>query len=189
MGDSLSIQAQPSAKPDDAGAPKRRARTRHVCSVCGKDVPARDAVRLDIVRPTIIEQVREECPDLPADGFICRHDLDRYRSAYVSELLARERGELTRLDEDVVKSLADHETLAENIDAEFAVQRTFGERMSDRLASFGGSWTFIGLFFAILVLWMAFNIAVVTQASSIPIPSSCSIWCCRVWRRSRRRSS
>ena len=42
--------------------------------------------------------------------------------------------------------------------------------MSDRLASFGGSWTFIGLFFAILVLWMAFNIVVVAQAQFDPYP-------------------
>ena len=42
--------------------------------------------------------------------------------------------------------------------------------MSDRLASFGGSWTFIGLFFAILVLWMAFNIAVIAQVQFDPYP-------------------
>jgi uncharacterized membrane protein len=164
-------QPDPSTSGPEAGASKRRTRNnRHVCSVCGHDVPARETVRLDVVRPAIIERIREECPDLPADGFICRQDLDRFRSSYVSEMLARERGELTQLDEDVVRSLADHETLAENIDAEFAVKRTFGERMSDRLASFGGSWTFIGLFFAVLMVWMAFNIAVVTQAQFDPYP-------------------
>jgi uncharacterized membrane protein len=179
VGDTL--QAQPPAKPNEANGSKRRARPRQLCSICGKEVAARDAVRLDIVRPSIVERMREQCPDLPADGFVCRTDLDRFRSDYVSEMLARERGELTQLDEDVVKSLADHETLAENIDAEFAVKRTFGERMSDRLttfgervadrvASFGGSWTFIGLFFAILVVWMAFNIVVIAQAQFDPYP-------------------
>ena len=168
MGETL--QAQPPAKPSEANGSKRRVRPRPLCSVCGKEVAARDAVRLDIVRPSIVERMREQCPDLPADGFVCRADLDRFRSDYVSEMLARERGELTQLDEDVVRSLADHETLAENIDAEFAVKRTFGERMSDRLASFGGSWTFIGLFFAVLMVWMAFNIAVVAQAQFDPYP-------------------
>jgi uncharacterized membrane protein len=168
MGDTL--QAQPPAKPNEANGSKRRARPRQLCSVCGKDVAARDAVQLDIVRPSIVERMREECPDLPADGFVCRTDLDRFRSCYVTEMLARERGELTQLDEDVVQSLADHETLAENIDAEFAGHRTFGERMSDRLASFGGSWTFIGLFGAILVVWMAFNIVVIAQAQFDPYP-------------------
>src|SRR5689334_2629674 len=70
---------------------KKRARaTRHPCLICGKDVAARDIVRLDVVRPNIIERIREERPDFPADGYICRADLDRYRSEYVSELLTRE---------------------------------------------------------------------------------------------------
>jgi uncharacterized membrane protein len=150
---------------------KKRARaTRHPCLICGKDVTPRDIVRLDVVRPNIIERIREERPDFPADGFICRADLDRYRSEYVSDLLTRERGELTRLEEDVVQSLADHETLAENIEAEFTGHRTFGERLSDHLASFGGSWTFIMLFGAVLVIWMAFNIIVATREQFDPYP-------------------
>jgi uncharacterized membrane protein len=160
----------PSTSAPEAGASRRRVRSRQTCSVCGRDMPARETVRLDVVRPALIERIREEYPDLPADGFICRADLDRFRSDYVSEMLTRERGELTQLEEDVVQSLADHEILAEDIEAEFAEHRTFGEQASDRLASFGGSWTFIVLFFAILLVWMAFNIVMVTQAQFDPYP-------------------
>jgi len=161
----------PVSEVSDVGGTKRRARSsRQACSVCGREVPTRDLVRLDVVRPKIIERIREETPDLPAQGFICRSDLDRFRSNYVSQLLTRERGELTQLEEDVVKSLADHETLAENIEAEFAEHRTFGERLSDRLASFGGSWTFITLFGAVLLIWMGFNIVVVARAQFDPYP-------------------
>ena len=150
---------------------KRRARPiRHMCAVCSREMPARDTVRLDVVRPAIIERIRQEKPDLPIDGFICRGDLDRFRSTYVSQLLTRERGELTRLEHEVVKSLADHETLAENIEAEFAEHRTFGERLSDHLASFGGSWTFIMLFGAVLLIWMVFNIVVAARAQFDPYP-------------------
>jgi uncharacterized membrane protein len=158
----------------DAGehtAAKRRTRSiRQVCSVCGRELPVREIVRLDVVRPAIIERIRHEKPDLPAEGFICRADLDRFRSTYVSQLLTRERGELTRLEHDVVKSLADHETLAENIEAEYAERRTLGERLSDRLASFGGSWTFIILFGVVLLTWMVFNIAAVGTSQFDPYP-------------------
>jgi uncharacterized membrane protein len=88
----------------------------------------------------------------------------------VSELLTRERGELTQLEQDVVKSLADHETLAENIEAEFAEQRTFGERLSDQLASFGGSWTFITLFGVVLLVWMGFNLVAAGRSDFDPYP-------------------
>jgi uncharacterized membrane protein len=163
--------AEPAPEVSDVGGNKWRARSsRQACSVCGREVPTRDIVRLDVVRPAMIERIRQEKPDLPADGFICRADLDRFRSSYVSQLLTRERGELTRLEHEVVKSLADHETLAENIEAEYVGQRTLGERMSDRLASFGGSWTFISLFGVVLLVWMGFNIAVAGRSQFDPYP-------------------
>ena len=166
------LPLDPSTSSPDAGASRRRARTNHhhTCSVCGRDVPARETIRLDVVRPAIIERVREDYPDLPAEGFICRADLDRFRSGYVSDMLTRERGELTRLEQDVVQSLADHETLAQNIEAGFDERRTFGEHMSDRLASFGGSWTFIILFGTILAVWIGLNIVMVSQAQFDPYP-------------------
>jgi len=154
----------------DAGNKRRAKPSRYSCCVCGREVPAREIVRLDVVRPKIIERIREEKPDLPAHGFVCRSDLDRFRSRYVSELLTRERGELTQLEHDVVKSLADHETLAENIEAEFAEHRTFGERLSDQLASFGGSWTFITLFGVVLLVWMGFNLVAAGRPQFDPYP-------------------
>jgi len=39
----------------------------------------------------------------------------------------------------------------------FDAQTTFGDRLADGVARFGGSWTFIGLFGVILVSWMAYN--------------------------------
>jgi uncharacterized membrane protein len=39
----------------------------------------------------------------------------------------------------------------------FDAQLTFGERVADRIASFGGSWTFIGIFFTGLIAWMIIN--------------------------------
>src|SRR5690348_18380425 len=99
------------------GTPARR-RSRPVrfrCVICGKEKPARDIARLDVVRPSLLDRIKETHPELPAEGFICIDDLDRFRSGYVSELLRSERGELTRLEQDVVQSLADHETLAEKI--------------------------------------------------------------------------
>jgi uncharacterized membrane protein len=161
----------PLSEAADASGNKRRAKpSRQLCCVCGREVPTREIVRLDVVRPKIIERIRKERPDLPAHGFICRSDLDRFRSSYVSELLTRERGELTQLEQDVVKSLADHETLAENVEAEFAGRRTFGERLSDQLASFGGSWTFITLFGVVLLVWMCFNLVVVGRSQFDPYP-------------------
>ncbi len=140
------------------------------CIICGKEKPVRDVTQLDVVRPSLFDQIKAVHPELPAEGYICSDDLDRFRSRYVSELLGQERGELTKLEQEVVQSLADRETLAENIEAEWVGHRTLGERLSDHLASFGGSWTFIIIFFVILVIWMAFNALIIEQERFDPYP-------------------
>src|SRR5258707_3265739 len=44
-----------------------------------------------------------------------------------------------------------------NINVEMAQQSTIGQRIADRVASFGGSWTFIIIYLSFLIAWMAFN--------------------------------
>jgi uncharacterized membrane protein len=149
---------------------KRVRPARFPCVICGRDRPAREITQLDVVRPSLIDRIKIDYPDLPAEGYVCSDDLDRFRLRYVSELLGQERGELTKLEREVVQSLADHETLAENIEAEYAGHRTFGERLSDQLAAFGGSWTFIVIFFLVLAVWMGFNVLAIQREIFDPYP-------------------
>src|SRR6185295_4533756 len=44
-----------------------------------------------------------------------------------------------------------------NINVEMEERATIGQRIADRVASFGGSWTFIMIYVGFLVTWMAFN--------------------------------
>ena len=140
-----------------AQAPKRG---RQVCSISGKDTRRRDLVTLDTLRPSLAERIRKDHPELPPEAVISREELARYRSIYVEDLLTAEHGELTDLDRQVAESIARHDTLAENVVEEFDDQRSLGERWSDAIASFGGSWSFIILFGVGLALWMGYNLIV-----------------------------
>jgi uncharacterized membrane protein len=167
------VPIEPGAIPENGGAAARARRTRtqrHRCVICGREKPERDMIRLDVVRPSLYDRIKDTHPDLPAEGFICDDDLDGFRSSYVAELLRSERGELTNLEKEVVESLAEHETLAENIQAEFEGHRTFGERLSDHLANFGGSWSFLIFFAAVLVVWIAFNVIALARERFDPYP-------------------
>jgi CRP/FNR family cyclic AMP-dependent transcriptional regulator len=46
---------------------------------------------------------------------------------------------------------------ARNINREMDEKATIGQRIADKVASFGGSWTFIIIYLSFLVGWMAFN--------------------------------
>ena len=140
--------------------PVKKTSKKMTCAISGKDRPRRDLVQLDELRPSLVDRIRGEHPELPNDALISRSVLERYRAAHVENLLKEEHGELTELDRQVAESLATHETLAEDTDEEFEDRRTLGEVLSDRLASFGGSWTFITMFGLTLAIWIAFNLFV-----------------------------
>ena len=118
----------------------------------------RDLVRLDSLRPTLSEFIRRDFPDLPPEAMLSIRELARYRMRYPERLLQDEHGELTELDRQVAESIAKQDTIAENTEEEFEEHRTFGDKVSDQLASFGGSWAFLISFGAVLLVWMAINV-------------------------------
>jgi len=50
----------------------------------------------------------------------------------------------------------------------FDQQMTLGQRVADRVAAFGGSWTFIGLFLLVMAVWIAINAARVATFDPFP---------------------
>ncbi len=55
-----------------------------------------------------------------------------------------------------------------NINKEMEEKATIGQRIADRVASFGGSWTFIIIYLSFLIAWMAFNTFVLVHYGSGP---------------------
>ncbi len=142
----------------------------HTCAVCGKVLPRHELVPGTMVRDVILDAVRKECPHWCEDASICREDLARLRSQYVHGLLESEKGELTSLEQEVVDSMARHEILSTNVDAEAESGWTFGQRLADRIASFGGSWTFIMIFSGFLTFWIVLNSIVLISRPADPYP-------------------
>lgn len=48
--------------------------------------------------------------------------------------------------------------------------RTFGQRVADKVAAFGGSWTFIISFFVFILIWIALNVFFLTNKGFDPYP-------------------
>ncbi len=141
-----------------------------ICQVCGKKASQADLITASAVRPVIVERIIQECPKWSADGFICVDDLNRFRYDYIRSIIETERGELSDLEKEVVESLAKNEILSMRVDQQFESKLTFGQRLSDRMASFGGSWGFIIIFTCVLVLWIFVNSLLLTLKPFDPYP-------------------
>lgn len=69
----------------------------------------------------------------------------------------KEWRELTELEKKVLNSIVEKRKISRNPLKISDDDRTFGERLADRVASFGGSWTFITIFGCILLFWVVLN--------------------------------
>src|SRR5574343_1875730 len=127
------------------------------CPVCGRSVPANELVSGALVRDTIAAEIRRDHPEWLESSQICRNDLAHYRAQYVHTLLVAEKGELSELEQEVVHSLQTHQTLAADVDSDYEESWTFGEKLADRIADFGGSWTFLIVFGLFIVAWIMIN--------------------------------
>jgi uncharacterized membrane protein len=143
---------------------------RYVCQICKKPKSPQNGRITELIRPSLLEFIKKQVPQLDEKGFICLDCLGKFRKDYVKETLEDEIGELSALDKEVVESLQQHEILSENISKEFEKKLTFGERLSDRIAEFGGSWKFIMFFGGVLLIWILANAIFLANHGFDPYP-------------------
>ena len=129
-----------------------------ICAITGKHLDDDEVVHCAALRPSLLDFIQQAHPALTHDDCIDANLLPALRAGYVEKALEDELGELSDLEREVIHSLEQHEIVSENPeDEEQEAHRTFGERLSDRIATFGGSWKFILSFCGFLMLWILAN--------------------------------
>src|SRR6185503_11395260 len=74
--------------------------------------------------------------------------------------------ELPEVEHRVVQHLGERRHISRDINLEFEKRLTPGQRLADRVAAFGGSWTFIIIFAAILLAWVLLNTLILARYSA-----------------------
>lgn len=78
--------------------------------------------------------------------------------------LGKATHDLPASEASVVRSTADRRPISEDVNEAFADRQTFGERLADRVAAFGGSWPFIIAFGVFLAGWTVLNLLLSKEA-------------------------
>jgi len=141
-----------------------------ICPVCKQKRSADEMMHRELIRTPILKIIEEKIPEWQSEEFICLRCLNRYRADYIQQMYETEKGELTELDREIVESLRNQELVSVDINTEFEQELTFGQRLSDRVADFGGSWPFIILFALILMIWIAINTVFLYREPFDPYP-------------------
>ena len=141
-----------------------------VCQICKKAKPPNSGMIAELIRPSLLEFIKKKVPDVDSKAFICFEDLGNFRKDYLKEVLEDEIGELSALDNEVIQSLEQHEILSADISKQFEKKLTFGERLSDHIAEFGGSWKFLITFGAVIFVWIGANAVLLATRAFDPYP-------------------
>lgn len=86
------------------------------------------------------------------------------------ELLETEIENLHPEERQAIEQFVNRGRVARNVLREFDERLTFGQRVADQVAKFGGSWTFIFIFLGTLIVWMLFNTFVLARQAFDPFP-------------------
>jgi len=142
-----------------------------VSKLSGQSFPLSERVKVLGIREPLRKMMSADCNgELDDDDFVALSELNGYRQKYITGILQHEIGELNALDRRVVDALNDHSILSGAFDGDANDTRTLGQRVADKVASFGGSWTFILSFMSFLILWIILNAAVLLNKGFDPYP-------------------
>ncbi|MCB9282691.1 MAG: DUF1003 domain-containing protein [Lewinellaceae bacterium] len=87
-----------------------------------------------------------------------------FQKQYLDKILSTEDEQLHKLHQIVADALQEQELISENLLHPPKDLLSRGQLLADKVASFGGSWTFIISFAIVLLCWITMNIILMTKA-------------------------
>jgi uncharacterized membrane protein len=140
------------------------------CSLCDAQVEGRALHSPQKLENRILDLIRQDRPEWEAKRGICSNCLEQYRAKKFVGYLEAEYQKLSELEHAVVSKITRRGRVSKLVHQDLDTQMTFGERIADRVAQFGGSWTFIGIFAVIVIVWMGINSWLIAQHPFDPYP-------------------
>ncbi len=139
------------------------------CSITGNSVEETEGVTWQQIRPSVQDFLRTIKPGWNDDSFVSYSALNELMRIYMTNRANEEKKAqkvLHKLDKAYTEEDARKALDFENEEK----PASFGERMADNIAEFGGSWKFIGIFVGFMVLWIALNAIFLKREAVDPYP-------------------
>ena len=138
--------------------------------ISGKSFPVAEKTSGKLVRNGILKEILKINPSFNEDCFLSIGELNHYRQQYIQNLLSKEIGTITELEQTVLDNIKHNHILADEASDVKQERLTLSQRLADRIASFGGSWKFIISFGFFILIWILINIYSLHRAGFDPYP-------------------
>ena len=134
-----------------------------------KTFPSTEKICGQVISPSILDVIQKENPEFKKDQFLSVSELNMYRAKYIGNYLLKESQNLTDLEKKVLAALQGRDSLVSTIE-EVDKPLTTGQKVADKVATFGGSWKFIILFGFFILIWISVNVFMLTTKKFDPYP-------------------
>jgi uncharacterized membrane protein len=141
-----------------------------VSDISKEEFPVSDRISGKTVRKSLLNLIQKDYPEFTIENYLSFSELNSYREKYISESLTKEIGDITELEKTVLSSLSENTLLTDKIDNNDSQSLSVGQRIADKVASFGGSWTFIISFGVFIFIWICINVFWISNKSFDPYP-------------------
>lgn len=116
--------------------------------VCGKNITKKiknntsyDSAYL--IREAIFNLIKKDYPDFTRDCYITKDIVEKYRNIHLESLIKKADKDDYRLNKNVIDTILKEQIISDNIEDDLDENLSLGQKIADKVAQFGGSWTFI----------------------------------------------
>ncbi|MBL0737232.1 DUF1003 domain-containing protein [Flavobacterium sp. GN10] len=137
--------------------------------ISGASFPENEKIYGRAIHDPILGLIKKEYPDFSAEDCISINELNIYRQKYISNYLSSEIGALSAMEKNVISSLKEDKSIVSIVEDEEEI-RSLGQKVADKVADFGGSWTFIISFVVFITVWIGSNVFIFLNKGFDPYP-------------------
>jgi uncharacterized membrane protein len=141
-----------------------------ICAISKKEYPENKMILGANIMFAIRDTIQKEHPNFTSESWIEKSILHEYRRKYLESLVSDELGQIQKMESEVLDAIESNEIITEKLNIELENEFTFGERLSDKIAEFGGSWSFILSFLFFMMLWITANVVLLANKGFDPYP-------------------
>ena len=135
----------------------------------GKEFTENEKISAKNIRQSLLHFINKTHPNFSKSCFLSIEEMNEYREKYISEFLNKKLGNLTEVEKQVIQSVSKNTMISTEVE-EDEKEITFGQKLADKVAEFGGSWGFIIFFMSFLVAWILLNVFWLSNHGFDPYP-------------------
>ncbi|GAP00336.1 DUF1003 domain-containing protein [Fructobacillus ficulneus] len=127
------------------------------CLIDQREYDLIDGNFLHELDPFIKESIHKDFPKASDNSFICSEHLVHYRLNKMNRMINDDHQKNKQINDRMTKLMSSDDYKIIDVEKQLETTLTFGQKVADGVARFGGSWTFVISFISIIVIWIFIN--------------------------------